>query len=67
MTLVFLGICFMADHALTVERVIKVILSTNSLQTIRKPLSGPFKFQNIPPKLVSGNFLIARSVLNRTE
>ena len=59
-TLVFLGIRFTAGHALTVERVIKVILSTNSLQT-------PFKFQNVPPKSVRGIFLTARSVLNPTE
>ena len=59
-TLVFLGVHFTAGHALTVERVIKVILSTNHSQT-------PSKFQNVPPKSVSGNFLTARSVLNRTE
>ena len=47
-------------RAVMVERVIKVILFTNPLQT-------PFKLQNVPPKSVASNFLTARSVLNQTE
>ena len=42
-TLVFLGMRFTPGHALMVERVIKVILPTNSLQTIRKPFEDPFQ------------------------
>ena len=50
-TLVFLGICFMVGHALTVGRVIKFILSTNSLQTIRKSFANPFKISERSTKV----------------
>ena len=50
-TLVFLGIRFTAGHALTVERVTKVILSTNSFQTIRKPFANPFQISKRSTKV----------------